>query len=204
MECLLRWKESQNCRQGAVSLLVFLLPGFVAAWVFYGLTSHPRPEKFERVVEVLIYTFVVQALVPVLKWVLLWIGEYMAILPWSDDARLVASLMVALALGSATTVCANKDIPHKWLRYGQLTSRSTHPSEWFTTFATQKSQVTLHLKDGRRLRGWPKDWPASPHDGQFALQEPAWIDGENHMEMTETDTLVVPVSEVEFVEFMKE
>lgn len=76
---------------GVVSLLVFLLPGFVAAWVFYGLTSHPRPEKFERIVEVLIYTFVVQALVPVLKWALLWTGEYVAILPWSDEAQGMAA-----------------------------------------------------------------------------------------------------------------
>ncbi len=190
---------------GIISLLVFLLPGFVAAWVFYGLTSHPRPERFERIVEVLIFTFVVQALVPVLKWALLWTGEYVAILPWSDETKLVASLAVALVTGSAGTVCANKDIPHRWLRkYGRLTLRRSHPSEWFTAFASIQAQVTLNFKDGRRLQGWPKEWPRSHHAGHFVLQEPAWIYGDGYVELTQTETLIVPASEIESVEFMKE
>lgn len=167
------------------------------------LSSQTR--EVERIVEVLIYTFVVQALVPVLKWALLWTGEYVAIPPWSDDTRLVASLVVALALGSAATVCANKDIPHRWLRkYGRLTLRSSHPSEWFTAFSSIQVQVTLNFKDGRRLQGWPKEWPRSPHAGHFVLQEPAWIVGDSYVELAQTETVVVPASEIESVEFMKE
>lgn len=190
---------------GVISLLVFLLPGFVAAWVFYSFTSHPRPERLERIVEVLIYTFVVQALVPVLKWGLLWLGELIPVLPWSDDARLVASLVVALAIGAAATVCTNKDFPHRLLRkHRRLTVRTTHPSEWFCAFSTIQTQVTLNFKDGRRLQGWPRDWPPSPDAGQFVLQDPAWIDGDSYVELPQIDSLVVPVSKVEFVEFMKE
>jgi len=39
-----------------VTLLQYLLPGFVAAWVFYSFTSFPKPSQFERVVQALIFT----------------------------------------------------------------------------------------------------------------------------------------------------
>ena len=46
-----------------VGVLVFLLPGFVAAAVFYSLTSHPKPGAFDRVIQALIFTVVGQSLV---------------------------------------------------------------------------------------------------------------------------------------------
>lgn len=190
---------------GVVSLLVFLLPGFVAAWIFYGLTSHPRPEKFERVVEALIYTFLVQAFVPLLKWCLLWIGQWFALSPWSKDAQLVSSLMLALFLGSLAAVCANKDIPHRWVRdrWG-FTLRTSHPSEWFCAFSALKRDVILNFKDGRRLQGWPKEWPVSPSEGQFLIQDPKWIDGSSFVYLPEIDSLLISVAEIDFVEFMTE
>lgn len=39
----------------ATTLLTFLLPGFLSAWVFYGLTSHPKPPQFERTAEALVF-----------------------------------------------------------------------------------------------------------------------------------------------------
>lgn len=190
---------------GVISLLVFLLPGFVAAWVFYGLTSHPKPEKFERVVEALIFTFVVQALIPILKWCLLWLGGYHSLLPWDKDARLVAALATALIVGASATICANKDIPHKWLRSRwRLTLRTAYPSEWFCAFSSLKRPVILHFRDGRRLQGWPKEWPVTPLEGQFLLQDPVWHDEDRFVELPQIDSLLIQATDIEFVEFMKE
>ena len=43
-----------------VGVLTFLLPGFVAAAVFYSLTSHPKPDAFDRVVQALIFLITYQ------------------------------------------------------------------------------------------------------------------------------------------------
>lgn len=43
-----------------VYLLVFLLPGFLTAAIFHSLTSHRKPEPFERVVSALIFTILIQ------------------------------------------------------------------------------------------------------------------------------------------------
>ena len=45
-----------------VGVLTFLLPGFVAAGIFYSLTSHPKPSAFDRTVLALIFTVVGQTL----------------------------------------------------------------------------------------------------------------------------------------------
>ncbi len=39
-----------------LKVIYALLPGFVAAWIFYGLTAPPRQSPFERVVQALIFT----------------------------------------------------------------------------------------------------------------------------------------------------
>ena len=45
-----------------IRLFYDLLPGFLAAWVYYGLTAHPKPSPFERVIQALIFTVIVRAL----------------------------------------------------------------------------------------------------------------------------------------------
>ena len=55
------WASSE-----VVGVLTFLLPGFVAAAIFYSLTSHPKPSAFDRVVLALIFTVVGQAIVAAL------------------------------------------------------------------------------------------------------------------------------------------
>ena len=71
------WSSSE-----AVAVLTFLLPGFVAAAVFYSLTSHPRPNNFGSVVQALMFTIVVQGVAALLgaqspsKYQWLWGSEY--------------------------------------------------------------------------------------------------------------------------------
>ena len=52
------WASSET-----VTVLTFLLPGFVAAAIFYSLTSHPKPSDLERVIQALIFTVIGQAIV---------------------------------------------------------------------------------------------------------------------------------------------
>ena len=52
-----------------VTLLQYLLPGFVAAWIIYSFTSYPKPSQFERVVQALIFTIFLHTMsTRVLHW----------------------------------------------------------------------------------------------------------------------------------------
>lgn len=187
----------------AVAFLTFLLPGFAAAWLFYVLTSHPKPPQFERVVEALIFTFVVQALLPVAKSFSLLVGKLVVIGQWGKEAELIASLALSVVLGASLAYLTSNDSFHRWLRSVRLTTRTSHPSEWYCVFSRTITYVVLHFQDGRRLYGWPKEWPVEAEKGQFYIQEPTWIcEDEKVIDMSELEGVLVQAKDVRWVEFV--
>ncbi|MEA9898429.1 DUF6338 family protein [Xanthomonas campestris pv. raphani] len=187
-----------------VKLLTYLLPGFTAAWIFFGLTSHPKPSQFERVVQALILTFVIQTLLGLSQWVALLAGRAVVLGPWSLTSSLVASFALAIAVGLALSFYTNKDWLHSKLRKHGFTSRTSHPSEWYCVFAERADYVIVQLKDGRRLYGWPKEWPITPGQGQLYIQVPSWI-GESGeaIDLPQLDGILIDSKDVQWVEFMR-
>jgi len=254
-----------------VNLLRYLLPGFLAAWIFYGLTAHPKAAQFERVVQAVIFTAIIQWVVLVIKWCLCFLGRHCVIWgTWNPDSTVFWSMLVAVAMGLLFARFANDNSLHEWLwcwkwyekqrlksrrnwqrqwirsrrrfrlpslcplkwssfrKSGflrllrlkirrvlgipkfvhlpkwQWTSRTSYPSEWYSTFSQESRNVILHLVGKRRLLGWPYEWPDQPEKGQFVIQNPRWL-----LSNGKTATLygvakmLVPASQVEMVEFVK-
>jgi hypothetical protein len=186
-----------------VALLQYLLPGFLVAWVFYGLTSHQKPSQFERVVQALIFSLAVRVLVFVERLVLEFIGQWKTLSPWDSDADLACSLLSAIALGVLIAYTINTDRFHTILRNKGLSTRSSHPSEWCGTLSECARYVVLHLKDDRRLYGWPKVWPSDPEKGHFFITVPSWIDADgNDHPLATIEGLLINVADVKWVEFL--
>ena len=186
-----------------MEILEFLLPGFVAAAVLYSLTSHPKPGAFERVVQALIFTIVVQAVVAVVFLVLHAPGEGG---PWIGDGEVLVSVPTAVVLGLMAVHASNKDYLHRLLRRLGITRETSYPSEWYSAFSRHSDcYVVLHLKGERRLYGWPTEWPGLPDEGHFLIEEGEWLRDGGGGESTLLEgiaAVLVPVSEVEMVEFV--
>lgn len=188
----------------AVALLTFLMPGFIAAWVFYGLTSHPKPSQFERVVQALVLTFIVYALALVVQATLELVGRAWALGVWSAKSHTFTSVVLALLLGAGLANAVNRDSFHTWLRSRGFTSRTSHPSEWFYILSQKPAFVILRLLDGRRLYGWPKEWPIERDRGQFYIQLPSWIGEEgNDIPLPQLDGILIDAKDVHWVELMQ-
>lgn len=189
--------------QEFIAAIAYLLPGFVCAWAYYGLTSHPKPSQFERIVQALIFTFIIRAALGPVQWGMEWIGAWVAIRPWDDSSSHLASLILAIFMGCFFAYIVNMDALHRWLRKFRLTTRTSHPSEWFYVFSQTVTFVVLHLCDGRRLYGWPKEWPIECDKGQFYIMLPAWIleDG-SQLDLPELDGILIQVTDVKWVEFV--
>jgi uncharacterized membrane protein len=194
---------SNDLAQDLVLLLTYLLPGFLAAWIFYGLTSHPKPSQFERVVQALIFTFIIQIFVAPCRWLLEGLGQLLPLRPWDSVAEGLTSLTLALVFGTILAYCANTDSVHKWLRERGFTTRTSHPSEWYYVLSKKVTFVILHLRDGRRLYGWPKEWPVEASRGQFYIMLPSWIreDGEQ-VDLSQLDGILISARDVRWVEFL--
>ncbi len=189
-----------------VLLLQYLLPGFVATQLFYALTSHPRPSQFERVVQALVWTVIVQVLTIGASAILLWAGTH--VYPfgsWTFNAQLVWSIIIAAGLGLALASLSNSDLFHRAARHLQLTLRAGHHSECETAFRVYRSTfVLLHMKDKATYQGYPKVWSSDPEHGHILLQHATWITQEGEVfPLSESDAVLINVTDVEAVEFLK-
>lgn len=188
-----------------LALLSQLLPGFLTAWVVYGLTTYTKPGQFERVVQALIYSFLVTAIVASIEALVLKIGSYWTIGVWDKSSELILSAVVAILLGIVVAHVSTDDRFFSAARRLRLTSRTPYPTEWYAAFAARPPRyVVLHLEGSRRISGYPIEWPTEPTTGHFRLKDAAWIDDDQ----TETplyadDSILLPAKQVEMVEFLR-
>ncbi len=202
-----------------VTLVQKLLPGFIAAWTFYGLTAYTKPNTFERTVQALIFTIFVQVVVVGIRFVSFRIGDYWTLGIWSEDVQLVWSVIIAIALGVAFAAIANNNSIHNliicrnwWLQlvdqndHWTWTKQSAYPSEWFRAFNEGPAWLVLHLKDGRRFFGKALEWPNEPEKGHFLIAEADWLttrdDKQEAVSVGNVWATLIPVTEVLFVDFV--
>ena len=187
-----------------VALLYYLLPGFVVAWVFHALTSHQKPTQVERIIQALIFTLPVKALVIIEKILLIQLGKIYTLGAWDTDSEIVASLLSAIAFGTVASYFTNKDSFYTFLRRIGLSTRSADPSEWSGALSQYPRFLVLNLKDERRLYGWPERWPSDPEKGHFFITQPSWLDSNGNIELAEIEGLLIDVKDVSHVEFLKQ
>ena len=186
-----------------ISVLQYLLPGFVASAVFYGLTSHYKPSPFERVVQALVFTYLIQGGIEIIDHFTIQI-EYID--DWRQDESFLITLLLAIVLGTIVSVFANNDKFHQLLRFLKFTKKTSFPakSEWMRTFAGNVKYIVLHLNDDRRIYGWPKEWPTDHKGGYFLLQEVNWLEEDNeYIPMEGVESMLISSEDVKRVEFMK-
>jgi hypothetical protein len=190
-----------------LGIIYALVPGFLAAWVFYGLTAHPKKTPFERTIQALIFTLFVQGITfgihsgleraPDAGW-----RSYG---PWTESTSLVWSAINAVVIGMIFALFANKDWFHRFFRWTGMTKRTSFPSEWYSAFNQDKRYVILHLKGARRLHGWPEEWPDQSDSGHFVIHGPSWLLSNNECApLYRVERLLIPATEVEMVEILKD
>lgn len=189
--------------QALVDALTYLLPGFIAAAIFYNLTPAPRPIPFERIIQALIFTVLVQVLVPAIRWLLLLVGHRGALGTWSDSVQLAWSIGLALGIGLTAAYVSNTDRVHRLLRKTGLTRQTSYASEWYGALSQHQGYVVLHLEGQRRLYGWPEEWPSTPGEGHWVISQADWLTEDGIVEATGVDKIIVQTQDVEMVELMK-
>ncbi len=196
----------QGISSEIIDAIQFLLPGFLGVWVFQGLTRFPKLSQFDVVVRALIFILFINVGVSVVKNFLLLLGrEFFIIVPWSDEVANVWQIVLAVTIGGVFAYIANNDLLHKKARELQLTNETSFPSEWYSAFAFAKSFITLYLKDGRRIIGYPKEWPSEPEKGHFNISKAAWIGANNEeIPIDQCSTMLISVLDIHFIEIHKE
>lgn len=184
-----------------LELLTQLIPGFLTAWVVYGLTTYTKPVQFERIIQALIYSFIVKAIVTLIGIISVYLGKFFQLGNWNPTTEIVVSAIVAIVLGIALAYFTTNDSFFAIARKIGITTRTPYPSEWYGAFASAPRYVVLHLQGSRRIQGYPLEWPTEPTAGHFRLTDAAWLDDQNNETPINVDySILIAAKEVEMVE----
>lgn len=193
---------------GIVGALILLLPGVVAATIFYAITPPAKRIPIIRVFHALTFTAIIQTIAAPIHYI---ISDNNSQWPWMQNPPAITSMTIAMILAIILSITAgvlqNHDLMHKILRKLNITHETANPA-WDSAFRTNKdSYVVLHLKDRRRLFGWPYQWPSQPKNGHFKIIEAQWLP----TEPTNTDTndnaimdaILISALDIAFIEFIR-
>ena len=113
-------------------------------------------------------------------------------------------VLVAGVIGLIAVYCSNHDTVHRILRYANVTRETSYPSEWYSAFAENDDcYVVLHFQDGRRLYGWPREWPGGPGETHFVMAESEWLAPDSGESVPAGVIVLVPQKDIAMVEFVR-
>ena len=166
----------------ALSAFMILLPGFLCARVVHLLYVKPEQTDLDKVIESLIYSFLVyliflSAFSHVLPVRLLTqqsqgVTVYDVQLQFKPLAQLA---IIATALGLALGGIITNDLTGKLFRKLRITQRTTRSSVWSDAFHDTGGVVQVQLGDGRQLMGWLRYYSDEPKDSSLFLEKAAWV-----------------------------
>jgi hypothetical protein len=207
--------------EGTVHLLNYLLPGFLTAWIFYSLTPFRINNQFERIIQALIFTVIIKSSYFLVEWLLLIIGKAYSFGQIYSNTGEIISFVLAVIYGLLFSYISNNDYIHRISRHFGVSQEHSYISEWFNAFKSNPDKyIIIKTKidstfEGRRIYGYPDEFPPQHSEGHFNISDPSWIgeksetiEGEEQMvsvlfAMTGVTNILIPSEDVAWIEFIK-
>lgn len=196
----------------ALTVLIFLLPGFLSERLADALTIRPQRSAAMEVVEALIFSLLIYLLYSIVGFVVglppivSLVGAVGTITASGRSIWGVAVLVAgALVLAAAQSVVINFGW-FDWFAYKTgLTNRLTTRSVWLDTFNRfQGVWIRVHLESGERIVGWPRFYSEDTSTPELFLAD-SYIEGTNGA-VTDIDgpgILLTPAAKIAMIELLK-
>lgn len=190
----------------ALAILFLLLPGFLCAYVTQALAVRKAQSDTEKVIEALIFSFVLYLLT-------LSPFGYMLPLHWksgqdgtfrivADYPHLLTLSIMSIALGILYAASINHDWLMQLMRWARVTERTARTSIWNDAFQEVGGWVQVGFKDGRQILGWVRYYSDAAEDSSLFLERAAWIDGRETDLIDGPGILLTSIAAIETVTFL--
>jgi len=178
-----------DIRFEVLTVLVVLLPGFLAARLEQRLTVNPKQSDFDKTIEALLYSFFVY-----LTYTAIFrsplpvslnaqkVGETVHYSIEANPIRLAFLPLIAVVLSILVSFAANNDFFGRFFRLLRVTRRTWRSSTWADVFHSYSGVVQVELSDGRSVMGWLKYFSDRPEDRTMFLERAAWVDADGNLE----------------------
>lgn len=195
----------------ALLSLFLLLPGFVSARIVRLLNARSQQSDLERIIQALIYSFVIYVI---------YFGLFGASLPieWVQVAtsasaprfvpivhrwQICALGLLSLVLGCAWGIVKGNDWHMRLLRFLRITERTSRESVWNDVMLTQEGTVQVGLGDGRIALGLLERYSDTGEEGSLFLAGASWVKEDNSLEAIPGPGLLLTKSaDIKFIMFL--
>lgn len=188
--------------QELIPLIQTLIPGFLMTMTFYWFAEVPKPNQFERTLQALVGTAVIQTLIHGTEQLAYGIGSYKSFGVWSVATANLLGIMIGGISGVALAFCCNKDLIYSAARKLRITTKASTNDNTDTYQKLGILPVVLHFKDERRLMGYVEKFPSSSQNSSFLITEPDWLVGDEILPCKGTYAMLINSSDVQWVEFL--
>lgn len=165
----------------AITLLVILLPGFLAARIEQRLVVNPEQNEFDKTIEALLYSFFVYLSFTAIERsfpVSLDItkaGDSSTYAIHASPWKLALLPLIAVALAALTALASNQDLFGRFFRLIGVTRRTWRASIWSDVFHSFGGVVQVELADGRSVIGWLKYYSDRAENASLFLERASWV-----------------------------
>jgi len=189
-----------------IYIILILLPGFASSIIDRTLAFRPNETNFDKLIRAVFYTFIVHVIYG------LTMGDFS---PWIISNQngntiitvvhkcgLLYLFIIAIVIGCIAGILKTHDFHMKVARKLSISNRTSRSSLWQDVFSDKKgTYVFIHLKDGRRINGWPEYYNDSFAIGPVVfLSKAKWITNDSEIDIPNPG-IMINSDEIQFIQF---
>ncbi|MDH5179816.1 MAG: DUF6338 family protein [Gammaproteobacteria bacterium] len=196
-----------NITYETINILFLLIPGFISTRVLDAVITRKQGDNPGKVVEAFVFSFLIYACVNfIYQWQPLVkpkkIGNIYEYSFTSDFVLLGITLILSITIPLIIGAFIHNDLHTKILRKIHVTDKTSRSSVWQDVYVNEKRHIVAHLKDGRRVYGWPMYYSHNSEEPHLYLFQPAWVTDVGEYVECSTHGILLKNEDVEIIEFM--
>lgn len=190
-----------------INVLMLLIPGLISMRILETIRRKEIESAVNKLIESFIFSFLIYIAVAfIYKWEPIAkaekVGNEITYSICTDYFLLAITLGLSVLFPLVLGAVVHNDYHMVVLRFLRVTNRTSRDTAWDDVFTNHVRFLTIHLKDGRRVTGWPEYYSNSPDEGFIYLSQASWINSDNKYFDTESHGLLINRDEMELIEFM--
>lgn len=171
---------------------------------FYWFASAPKPTQFERVLQALVLTAIISLVIGLIEKLTYYLGGFVSLGAWKTEHTTIYSMLLAIIMGCTLAYASNRDIIFDRARKYKITKKASADDFIHILRQHSESSVIVNFKDDRRLCGSVKSYPNEISIGVIWIGDPRWMDDETTHANNNIDSIIINISDIKFIEFIKE